>query len=85
MSKFLCLGMDSVSRSGRALRRRETYPAAETSGGCSVGPIGDASVLEVVEGDFDYRDVLGEFCCGHRRLEARGLVVGGRWWYPPRK
>jgi hypothetical protein len=40
-------------------------------------------VLEVAEGDFEYRDVLGEARTGRQRLNARGLVVTGSWWYPP--
>jgi dihydroorotase len=53
--------------------------------GClSVGAVGDASVLELVEGEFEYRDVLGEVRPSRHQLAARGLVVGGRWWHPPR-
>ena len=32
----------------------------------------------------DYRDVLGETRHSRLQLAARGLVIGGRWWYPPR-
>jgi dihydroorotase len=46
------------------------------------GVAGDASVLELVEGEFDYRDVLGESRAGRWRLKLRGLVVAGRWWDP---
>ncbi len=85
MSKFLCLGMDLVS----VIRASASAPAdvlgRRDLGRLDVGAIGDASVLEIVEGDFDYRDVLGESRRGHQRLEARGLVVGGCWWHPPRK
>jgi dihydroorotase len=49
-----------------------------------VGAIGDATVLELAEGDFEYRDVLGEVRAGRQRLKARGLVLAGRWWHPPR-
>jgi hypothetical protein len=48
------------------------------------GAIGDATVLELAEGDFEYRDVLGEVRAGRQRLKARGLVLAGRWWHPPR-
>jgi dihydroorotase len=48
-----------------------------------VGAIGDATVLELAEGDFEYRDVLGEVRAGRQRLKARGLVLAGRWWHPP--
>ncbi len=49
-----------------------------------VGATGDATILEMVKGDFAFRDVLGEERRGRCRLEARGLVVAGRWWHPPR-
>jgi len=42
-------------------------------------------VLELAEGDFEYRDVLGEVRSGRRRLEAKGLVVAGKWWHAPRR
>jgi dihydroorotase len=49
----------------------------------SVGAVGDASLLELVEGEFEYRDVLGETRRGRRQLAARGLVIAGKWWHPP--
>jgi dihydroorotase len=85
MSKFLCLGMDlpMVIRAGTAA------PADVLGRGdlgrLRPGAVGDATVLELVEGEFEYRDVLGEARRGRRRLEARGLVVAGRWWHPPRE
>jgi cytosine/adenosine deaminase-related metal-dependent hydrolase len=53
-------------------------------GRLEVGATGDATVLELAEGDFEYRDVLGEVRAGRQRLKARGLVLAGRWWHPPR-
>jgi dihydroorotase len=52
-------------------------------GRLEIGTVGDATILELVEGDFEYRDVLGEVRIGRQRLKARGLVVAGRWWHPP--
>jgi dihydroorotase len=84
MSKFLALGvaLDEVVRAGtlapaRALGRTDL-------GRLAPGAVGDASVLEPVEGEFDYRDVLGESRRGSVKLAARGLVVGGNWWHPAR-
>jgi dihydroorotase len=53
-------------------------------GTLQIGAVGDAAVLELAEGDFEYRDVLGEVRKGRQRLTARGLVVAGNWWHPPR-
>jgi dihydroorotase len=84
MSKFLCLGMELTD----AIRASTAAPAAALGradiGRLEIGAIGDASVLELVEGDFEYRDVLGEVRSGRQRLKARGLVLAGRWWHPPR-
>jgi dihydroorotase len=84
MSKFLCLGMELTD----AIRASTVAPAAALGrtdiGRLEIGAIGDATVLELAEGDFEYRDVLGEVRAGRQRLKARGLVLAGRWWRPPR-
>jgi dihydroorotase len=85
MSKFLVLGVEL----GAVIRAATQAPAAALGradlGHLAVGATGDASILELIEGQFDYRDVLGELRRGDRRLTARGLVVAGRWWHPPRQ
>src|SRR5262245_39739699 len=82
MSKFLCLGMDLIE----VIRASTAAPAAALGrsdiGRLEIGTVGDATVLELAEGEFEYRDVLGEVRAGRQRLKARGLVVGGRWWHP---
>jgi dihydroorotase len=83
MSKFLCLGMELID----AIRASTVAPAAALGrtdiGRLEIVAVGDASVLELAGGEFEYRDVLGEVRAGRHRLKARGLVVGGRWWHPP--
>jgi dihydroorotase len=83
MSKFLCLGMELVD----TIRASTTAPAAALGrtdiGRLEIGAVGDATVLELAEGDFEYRDVLGEVRAGRQQLKVRGLVVAGRWWHPP--
>jgi dihydroorotase len=80
MSKFYCLGAglpDIVkavtSTPARALHRPEL-------GTLAAGGIGDAAVLEIVDGDYKYVDVTGETIDGKHRLVLRGAVVAGRWW-----
>jgi dihydroorotase len=84
MSKFLCLGMEMVD----VIRASTAAPAAALGrtdiGRLELGAVGDATVIELAEGDFEYRDVLGEIRAGRQRFKARGLVVAGRWWDPPR-
>ena len=83
MSKFLCLGMQLVD----VIRAGSAAPAAALGrtdiGILAIGAVGDATILELAEGEFEYRDVLGETRKGRQRLKTRGLVVGGRWWHPP--
>jgi dihydroorotase len=80
MSKLLSLGMDltAVIRAGTAA------PAAAIGRGdlghLAPGAVGDATVIDLAEGAFEYRDVLGEMRKGRSRLSASGLVVGGTWW-----
>lgn len=82
MSKFLCLGMPltevircTTENPARALQR----PALGTF---RQGGVGDASVLALENGTFDYVDVTGEHLAGQARLSARGLVIGGEWLDP---
>ena len=80
MSKFLALGVEL----GAVIRASTAAPAAALGRGdlghLGVGAVGDATILELVEGEFDYRDVLGESRRGTQRLTVNRLVVAGRPW-----
>ena len=85
MSKFLCMGMSlydvvkaSTLNAGMALRRLEY-------GSLKVGSLGDATVLSVNEGKFDYVDVVGEHLIGQQRILSEGVVLKGRWFHPNSK
>jgi dihydroorotase len=82
MSKFLCLGMPlagviaaSTVNAAMALKRPEL-------GSLKPGSVGDATILALREGRFDYVDVVGEHMTGDRRIVSEGVVLGGRWWHP---
>jgi dihydroorotase len=84
MSKFLCLGMPladviaaSTVNAAFALKRPEL-------GTFKPGSVGDATILSVQEGRFDYVDVVGEHLEGDRRIVSEGVVIAGRWWHPNR-
>ena len=81
MSKFLCMGMplaevvkQSTVNAAMALKRPEL-------GSLQSGSVGDASILSVKEGEFDYEDVLGEHMTGAKRIFAEGTVIAGKWWH----
>jgi dihydroorotase len=82
MSKLLSLGMTL----GDVIRASTAAPAAAVGrsdlGHLGIGAIGDASVIELEEGEFDYGDVLGETRQGRQRRHASGLVLSGKWWRP---
>jgi len=82
MSKMLCLGMSltdvvaaSTVNAAVALKRMEY-------GTLKVGALGDATVLAVRDGAFDYVDTRGETLTGAQRITAEGVVLKGRWWHP---
>ncbi len=84
MSKFLCMGMSlsdvikaSTLNAAVALQRMEY-------GSLKPGSLGDATILSVREGHFDYVDVVGEHLIGDRRIVSEAVVLKGRWWHPKR-
>jgi len=82
LSKFLCLGMPldeviaaSTVNAAMALKRPEL-------GSLKPGSVGDATLLSIKEGQFDYVDVVGEHLIGDRKIASEGVVVAGRWFHP---
>ena len=79
LSKFLCLGLTLPE----VVRCATVAPAAaigrEELGTLAPGTPGDASVLDLARGEFDYVDVVGEHVRGDQRLMPIGAVRGGRW------
>ncbi|MBV1695986.1 MAG: amidohydrolase family protein, partial [Hyphomicrobiales bacterium] len=82
MSKFLCLGMPldhviaaSTVNAAAAMKRPEL-------GSLKPGSVGDATILSVDEGEFDYVDVVGEHLAGRQKINSRGVVIAGKWWHP---
>ena len=51
-------------------------------GSLKPGSIGDATILSVQSGEFDYVDVVGEHMAGDNRILSEGVVIAGRWWHP---
>ena len=81
MSKFLCLGVplpdvitQSTVNAAHALKRPEL-------GSLKPGSAGDATVLTVREGRFEYEDVLGERMTGDRKIFSEATVIAGKWWH----
>jgi dihydroorotase len=84
MSKFLCMGVplgevikQSTTNAAFALKRPEL-------GSLKPGSVGDATILTVKEGKFDYVDVVGEHLMGDKKIVSEGVVIAGQWWHPKR-
>ena len=65
----------STVNAAMAVRRPEL-------GSLKAGSAGDATILSIKEGSFDYVDVVGEHMTGDRRIASEGVVLAGRWWHP---
>ena len=81
LSKFLHLGMPfseviraSTQNAALALSRPEL-------GSLRPGAVGDAAILSIDEGRFEYVDTVGEKLTGERKINVRGVVLGGKWWH----
>jgi dihydroorotase len=79
---ILCMGMPlpdvvaaSTANAATALRRPEL-------GSLKPGSAGDATLISVQQGQFDYLDVVGEHLIGDRKIVSEGVVIAGRWWHP---
>jgi dihydroorotase len=82
LSKFLCMGMPLMDviaattvNAAVALKRPEL-------GSLKPGSVGDATILSIQQGEFDYVDVVGEHLRGDRKIVSEGVVIAGRWWHP---
>jgi dihydroorotase len=82
LSKFLAMGVPfgdviamSTVNAAMALRRPDL-------GTLKPGSPGDATLLSLLEGDFDLFDVVGEHVAARQRLFSEGVVLAGQWWHP---
>lgn len=80
MSKFLCLGVP-LSEVISAV----TVNAAQAIGRPELGSLrpgspGDATVLSVETGSFDYYDSLGQIMTGEQKFAVEHILVGGALW-----
>lgn len=81
MSKFLSLGMplNDIVRSvtetpARILGRPDL-------GDLSVGSTGDATVVRIEEGRFNFVDVVGEEMIGQKQFALDSIVLDGKLWH----
>ncbi len=82
MSKFLCMGVELPEIIRRSTVNAATAMKRPELGSLKPGSVGDATVLDVEQGEFDYVDVRGEHMTGAQRIASRGVVIDGKWWWP---
>ena len=82
LSKFLCLGMPLIdviraptANAGHALRRPDL-------GTLKPGVPGDAAILSIDDGDFEYVDTTEQTLAGDKKINVHGVILGGKWWHP---
>jgi dihydroorotase len=82
MSKFLCLGAPlgavvkaATANAAAALRRPDL-------GSLKPGSIGDASIIRMETGTFDYVDSTGAVLQGREKIRTDGVVIAGGLWEP---
>lgn len=77
LSKMLCLGtpLDEVIKQS-TLNPANILQRPEL--GLLKGGPGDVTLLEIQEGNFVYKDVLGEEIAGKQKIVSRGTVIDGK-------
>jgi dihydroorotase len=82
LSKFMVLGVPLP----QVIKAATSAPAATIHrldlGTFKPGSVGDATLIAIEEGEFTYHDVLAEPLKASKKLAAKGVVLGGRWWHP---
>ena len=80
MSKFLALGVPLPEVVRAATINPARAARLSDRGTFRVGALGDASVLSIAQGEFEYVDAIGETMTGNQRLDCTAIVLGGRVW-----
>lgn len=80
MSKFLSMGVSLSDVVAATTCNPAKAIARPDLGSLKPGSPGDAVVLTLNEGEFEYRDSLNATFMGNKKLEPDGIIVGGAWW-----
>lgn len=80
MSKFLSMGMPLSDVVAAATCNPAKAIARPDLGSLKPGSPGDAVVLSLDKGEFEYRDSLNTIMMGNSKLAPDGIIVGGAWW-----
>jgi dihydroorotase len=81
LSKFICLDMPLIEVIRSATENAAKALQRPDLGTFKPGSAGDASILDLRNGSFDYVDSTGEHMTGSTRLVAQGVVINGQMWH----
>ncbi|MCR9295454.1 MAG: amidohydrolase/deacetylase family metallohydrolase [bacterium] len=79
MSKFLNLGVSLTEIIARTTHLPAKVIGRSELGTLTVGATGDASVLRLESGEYEFEDSMGELITGPQRLFSLGRVMSGVW------
>ena len=82
LSKFMVMGVPLPQVIKSATSAAAAAISRPDLGTFKPGSVGDATLISVEEREFTYHDVLSEPLKGNKKLKARGVVLGGKWWHP---
>lgn len=82
LSKFMVMGVPLPTVIKSATSAAAAAISRPDLGTFRPGSVGDATLISIEEGEFTYHDVLAEPLKGNKKLAARGVVLGGKWWHP---
>lgn len=82
LSKFMALGLPFDEVIKRSTDTVSDILQRPDLGNLKVGAVGDAAILSVAEGTFDFTDSTGQTRSGTHKIEVNGVVLGGHWWHP---
>jgi dihydroorotase len=80
MSKFLCLGVPLPAVVKAATVNAAAALQRPDLGSLKPGSTGDASILAIESGAFDYVDSTGEILRSEQKIAAKGVVIAGKLW-----
>lgn len=81
LSKFLCLGMALPDVIGAATNAAADAINRPDLGRFLPGAAGDATILALDHGAFDYVDVDGQHMTGDQKLRPMGVIIDGAVWH----
>ncbi len=81
LSKFMALGLSFEEVIKRSTQTVSNILQRPDLGNLKPGSAGDAAILSVDKGTFDYTDSSGQQRTGSENISVRSVVLNGRWWH----